>query len=200
MEDEYVYDSEELELLRQLIMPYFELKSDVLVEMETEEASQSDEELAGAIQVIEESEIDDVSVLVVVVEKEIPSRFAKLDDDALEKIIGETESASTKRQTKYGAKIFKQWLTEIKQDANFEQFSPEKLDQILRNVYAEVRNTDGQLYAKRTFVGIRASTNRYLRAPPCNKSFSLLEDKHEFHKSNQMFTAMIKKLRGKALM
>ncbi|XP_071138622.1 uncharacterized protein [Mytilus edulis] len=170
MEDqsEYLYDSEEIELLGQLIMPDFELKSDVLEEMEIE-ASQSDEELAEAIHAIEETEshespettalsADDVHVSVPAMEiqQEVTSRFAKLDDDALEKIICETESTSTKRQTKYGVKIFKQWLTETKQDSNFEQFSTEQLDHILRNFYAEVRNTDGQLYAKSTFVGIRA--------------------------------------------
>ena len=126
MEDEsdYIYDSEEIELLEQLIMPDFELRSDVLVDMETG-ASKSDEELAEAFHAIEETEsheilqspettADDVDVHVsepaVEMEQEISSRFAKLDDDALEKIIGETESASTcstKRQTKYGVKIFK---------------------------------------------------------------------------------------------
>ncbi|CAG2222516.1 unnamed protein product [Mytilus edulis] len=132
-------------------MPDFQLRSDVLVDMETG-ASQSDEELAEAIHAIEETEsheilqspettADDVHVSeqTVEMEQEIPSRFAKLDDDALEKIIGETESASTKRQTKYGVKIFKQWLTETKQDSNFEQFPTEQLDQILRNFYSEVR-------------------------------------------------------------
>ncbi|XP_063405987.1 uncharacterized protein LOC134689951 [Mytilus trossulus] len=213
MEDqsEYLYDSEEIELLGQLIMPDFELKSDVLGEMEIE-ASQSDEELAEAIHAIEETEshespettalpADDVHVSVPAMEiqQEVTSRFAKLDDDALEKIICETESTSTKRQTKYGVKIFKQWLTETKQDSNFEQFSTEQLDHILRNLYAEVRNTDGQLYATSTFVGIRVSINRYLRAPLHNKSFSLLEDKQDFHKSNQMFTAMIKKLQREGL-
>ncbi|CAG2195498.1 KCTD1_15 [Mytilus edulis] len=222
-ESEYIYDSEEIELLGQLIMPDFQLRSDVLVDMETG-ASQSDEELAEAIHAIEETEshetlespettADDVHVSVpaVEMEQEIPSRFAKLDDDALEKIIGETESASTKdRQntvSKYSsvgvnsqikAESYK-WLTETKQDSNFEQFPTEQLDQILRNFYAEVRNTDGQLYAKSTFVGIRASINRYLRGPPHNKSFSLLEDKQDFHKSNQMFTAMIKKLQREGL-
>lgn len=82
-------------------------------------ASKSDEELAEAFHAIEETEshetlespettADDIHVSepTVEMEQEIPSRFAKLDDDALEKIIGETECASTKRQTKYGV-IFK---------------------------------------------------------------------------------------------
>lgn len=116
MEDqsEYLYDSEENELLGQLIMPDFELKSDVLEEMETE-VSQSDEELTEAIHAIEETEshespettalsADDVHVSVPAMEiqQEVTSRFAKLDDDALEKIICETESTSTKRYSSVG--------------------------------------------------------------------------------------------------
>ncbi|CAG2246888.1 KCTD1_15 [Mytilus edulis] len=170
-ETEYIYDSEEIELLGQLIMPDFQLRSDVLVDMETG-ASQSDEELAEAIHAIEETEsheilqspettADDVHVSepAVEMEQEIPSRFAKLDDDALEKIIGETESASTKRQTKYGVKIFKQWLTETKQDSNFEQFPTEQLDQILRNFYAEVRNTDDGDLEKLRLSGVLSTKN-----------------------------------------
>ncbi|CAG2211426.1 KCTD1_15 [Mytilus edulis] len=173
MEDqsEYLYDSEEIELLGQLIMPDFELKSDVLEEMEIE-ASQSDEELAEAIHAIEETEshespettalsADDVHVSVPAMEiqQEVTSRFAKLDDDALEKIICETESTSTKRQTKYGVKIFKQWLTETKQDSNFEQFSTEQLDHILRNFYAEVRNTDDGDLEKLRLSGVLSTKN-----------------------------------------
>jgi hypothetical protein len=55
----------------------------------------------------------------------------------------------------------------------FEAFSIEKSDSHLRDFYVEVRNANGQMYSKSTFVGIRA--------PPFNKTFSLMTDK-EFHK------------------
>ena len=63
------------------------------------------------------------------------------------------------------------------------------MDSHPRDFYTEVRNANGQMYSN-TFVGIRA--------PPFNKTFSLMTDK-EFHKSNQMFLAMIKKIKREDL-
>ena len=75
-------------------------------------------------------------------------------------------------------------------DDNFESFSIEKLDSHPRDFYTEVRNANGQMYSKSTFVGIRA--------PSFNKTFSLMTDK-EFHQCNQMFLAMIKKIKREDL-
>ena len=58
----------------------------------------------------------------------------------------------------------------------------------------EVRNANGQMYPKNTFVAIRASISRHLRAHPFNKTFYLVTDK-EFYKSNQMFLAMKQKIK-----
>jgi hypothetical protein len=58
----------------------------------------------------------------------------------------------------------------------------------------EVRNANGQMYPKNTFVGIRASISKHLRAHPFNKTFYLVTDK-EFYKSNQMFLAMKQKIK-----
>ena len=70
-------------------------------------------------------------------------------------------------------------------DPDFEEFASDVLDNILWRFYAEVRNA---------FVGIRASINRHLRNPPFNKSISIMESK-DFHKSNQMLVAVLKKLK-----
>lgn len=80
----------------------------------------------------------------------------------------------------------------------FENLSITTLDKYLTEFYAQVRNTDGNFYAKSTYVGIRASISRYLRGPPLNRTFSILSDK-EFHKSNQMFLAMLKKLKREGM-
>ena len=89
-------------------------------------------------------------------------------------------------------------MEETKNDDNFESFTIEKLDSHLGDFYVEVRNANGQMHSKSTFVRIRASISRHLRAPPFNKTFSLMTDK-EFHKSNQMFLAMIKKIKREGL-
>ena len=50
-------------------------------------------------------------------------------------------------------------------DGHFEELANEELDALLGRYYAEVRNTNGEMYGKSTFVGIRASINRHLRNP-----------------------------------
>ena len=56
-----------------------------------------------------------------------------------------------------------------------------ELDDALRAFYAEVRSTDGNLYSKSTFVGIKASINKHLRALPFDNTYSLMSDS-SFHK------------------
>ena len=94
--------------------------------------------------------------------------------------------------------LFVEWLTERKKDVNFENLGMTELYDTLRAFYAEVRSTDGNLYSKSTVVGIRTSINRHLRAPPFDNKYSLMSDP-SFHKSNQMFSAMLKKLQREAL-
>ena len=77
-------------------------------------------------------------------------------------------------------------------------FGMAELDDTLGAFYAEVRSTDGNLYSKSTFVGIRASINRHLRAPPFDNTYSLMSDS-SFHKSYQMFSAMLKQLQRERL-
>ena len=74
--------------------------------LELEEIIDSDEELSQALQAIEEANIgtvaDDVNQ-----PRTQSSKFAQLDDDQKENSVMETESAATKRQTKYGVNIFR---------------------------------------------------------------------------------------------
>ena len=81
---------------------------------------------------------------------------------------------------------------------DFEDLPCNELDQLLRKFYAEIRNSDGEHYGKSSFVGIRASISRHLKNPPHNKAFALMGNP-DFHKSNQMFTAMLKLLKKDGL-
>ncbi|CAG2184722.1 unnamed protein product [Mytilus edulis] len=92
-----------------------------------------------------------------------------------------------------------EWLTDREKDATFENYTIEQLNDALTEFYAEVRNTDGEYYAKSTLVGIRASINRHLRAPPFSKTYSIMSDDSAFLKSNKMFLAMIKKVQREGM-
>lgn len=74
----------------------------------------------------------------------------------------------------------------------FEMLSVTELDDLLRRFYAELRTADGKLYSRSTFSGIRSAINRHIRAPPFNRTISILNN--EFHRSNAVFKATLKKL------
>ena len=89
--------------------------------------------------------------------------------------------------------IISEWLSSRGFEEDFENLDNRELDKRLERFYAEVRNAEGQNYSKSTFTGLRASINRYLRAPPYSKNVCLMSNP-DFHRSNQMFVAMLKKL------
>ena len=104
----FEYD-DELELLGPLIlddMPDFRLQTEMTENLELEEIIDSDEELSQALQAIEKANTgtvaDDVNQ-----PRAQSNIFAQLDHDQKENIVMETESAATKRQTKYGVNIFR---------------------------------------------------------------------------------------------
>ena len=68
----------------------------------------------------------------------------------------------------------------------------------MEKFYAEVKNAEGNQYSKSTFTGLRASLNRYLRAPPHSKNICLMSNP-DFHRSNQMFIAVLKKLKREGM-
>jgi hypothetical protein len=87
-------------------MPDFRLETEMTDNLELKEIIDSDEELSQALQAIEEASTDTVADDVNQLRAQ-SSRFAQLDDDQKGNIVMETESAATKRQTKYGVKIFR---------------------------------------------------------------------------------------------
>ena len=87
-------------------MPDFRLETEMTDNLELKEIIDSDEELSQALQAIEEASTDTVADDVNQLRAQ-SSRFAQLDDDQKENIVMETESAATKRQTKYGVNIFR---------------------------------------------------------------------------------------------
>ncbi|CAC5417706.1 unnamed protein product [Mytilus coruscus] len=148
----------------------------MLAEVEPNE----DEDLLQALELVEsqnetnqEPEFEDVNFMT-------NGRFPIINKEEKENIVDDANSKSTKKQTKYGSGYWKE------KNVDFEDLDITSLDATLREFYAEVRSTDGNFYSKSTFVGIRASINRHLRAPPFNKTYALM-DKSSFSKSNQMF-------------
>ncbi|KAJ8304620.1 hypothetical protein KUTeg_018203 [Tegillarca granosa] len=73
----------------------------------------------------------------------------------------------------------------------------QKMTKYGTNVFT-VRDTDGKLYAKSTYVGIRAAINRHFSSPPHIKKFNILTDL-DFYLSNQIFNSMLRKIQAEGL-
>lgn len=117
-------------------------------------------------------------------------RFPVMNDGEIDALMDIETTRGTKRQTRWGVRIFKEWLKQRGFDPNFEDLSIKVLDERLEKFYAELRTADGKLYATNSFGGIRASINRHLTTDPYNRSLSLFTDP-AFHKSNKVFKAIM---------
>ena len=99
----------------------------------------------------------------------------------------------TLKNTKWGVKIFGDWLVENNLDREFAILSPSELDILLAKFYLDVRKVDGQYYSKTSYTCIRAAVQRYLQNPPWNVKYCILKDSAFLH-SNQVLKGVFKHL------
>ena len=69
---------------------------------------------------------------------------------------------------------------------------------LLRHFYAEVRKDNGELYAKASYVGLRAAVHRHLTGEPYSRQINILQDR-EFQSANQVFLGMLKRMKKEGL-
>ncbi|XP_035668294.1 uncharacterized protein LOC118410619 [Branchiostoma floridae] len=125
-------------------------------------------------------------------------RFANLTETELGQIEDERVEKTTAKSTKWGVKIFREWLKSRQQCIEFEGLPPKDLGHLLRQFYAEVRSTAGTEYSKASYGCLRAAIHRHLTGPPFHKTYNILRDP-EFQAANNMFVGMLKKLRRSGL-
>ncbi|CAG2222312.1 unnamed protein product [Mytilus edulis] len=89
----------------------------------------------------QEPELEDVNII-------SNGRFPVINTEEKENIVDDANSKSTKKQTKYGVNIFRQWLLEREKNVDFEDLDITSLDATLTEFYAEVRSTDGNMHLR----------------------------------------------------
>ena len=75
-----------------------------------------------------------------------------------------------------------------------ENRSTSDLNLLLKEFYIDLRQQNGELYTKSSFLVSRQSLNRYLRNPPVYKTFNII-DGQEFNEANTAFQSMCKRMR-----
>ncbi|KAJ8026414.1 Zinc finger MYM-type protein 2 [Holothuria leucospilota] len=130
--------------------------------------------------------------------EENAARFANLAEEDLDDIGEGRNEKSTKKSTKWGVKLLKEWCQAKAYSTDFEQLDVPELASLLRRFYGEVRKQDGSPYAIKSYRGLRAAIHRHLTGAPYNRQVNILRDR-EFQSANNVFLGMLKKFKREGL-
>ena len=83
----------------------------------------------------------------IITESEVRKRFAKVSEQNINAIKERRFEINTTENTKWGVKIFQDWLRENNIDLDFPSMTPSELDVLLARFYVEVRKVDGSYYS-----------------------------------------------------
>ena len=115
-------------------------------------------------------------------------RFGCLSKQDIDKKRAGVIPKCTKKANESAARAFQSFLTEKGVNTKIEELEPEELAEHLGSYYFNARTVDGGLYKRSSLDNFRHSLNRYLRAPPFNKSFDIIKDS-VFREANDNFKA-----------
>lgn len=122
-------------------------------------------------------------------------RFASFSASEVEQKRQCLTPENTKKSDARAAKLFRDYLAEKRKPSDFQNLSKEELDKELSSFYLEARTLDGQVYKKTSLDSIRYGLNRYLKAPPHNKTFDIIHDS-AFAASNDMYKVASREIKA----
>ena len=120
--------------------------------------------------------------------------FEDVDDDlltAIKKAKSEVTPKSTKNQTDYQIKKFRDFLLENQLSANIEEAPLNILANYLSFYYYNLKRKDSEPNSPTSLICIRASVQRYLSGPSVNRDIKIIDDVR-FKRSNGVLKAMVK--------
>lgn len=65
---------------------------------------------------------------------------------------------------------------DLNQDLDFENFDAYQLNEVLRQIYLDLRHIDGELYTFSSLENTRYGLYRYLKTPPFLKKFDIIKN------------------------
>lgn len=122
------------------------------------------------------------------------NRCAPLNPEELDSIEKSRHETNTVRQTSWAVKCFEAWLKERQQSIDFKTIAKTTLASTLREFYATIRTSKGDMYGISSYAGLRAGLNRHINESPFSRAWNLMQDT-EFTAANNMFKGVLKLLR-----
>jgi len=119
------------------------------------------------------------------------SQESNLDEKELVKLVEESKPVNTKKCTNWGMNKFFIWLNKRNILVDLKTVTEEKLSEVLRKFYAEVKTEKKGMLTPSALTGIRAALHRGILAAPYEREFNLITDK-SFIQANVMFNARCK--------
>ncbi|XP_064612603.1 uncharacterized protein LOC135476498 [Liolophura sinensis] len=125
-------------------------------------------------------------------------RFADTTEEEIEVKRININAKNTVKANGKCSRILRAYLVEKCQPADFESFGEAELSEALSHFYVDARKPDGEQYKAASLEAIRHGLNRYLKAPPHNKTFDIIKDP-AFNEANKNFKAAMVELRKAGL-
>lgn len=121
--------------------------------------------------------------------------FADITDENIESLLDSKDSKSTKRSVNRSVNLFREFLDTKGEPADFESFSKEKLDQMLKLFYASARKKDGEMMKKHYITILKYGLSKYI------KEHMHIDTKNDpaFLHSKDVFSAVLSDLKKKGL-
>ena len=119
------------------------------------------------------------------------SRFATTSAKDKEEKLRNINAANTLKADKKCAKAVRQYLLQNKKPTNFETFSNQELNNILADLYLDLRKVDGTLYKCTSLVNFRHGLNRFLKS---SRNIDIIKG-DEFLSANRSFQASLAELK-----
>ena len=126
------------------------------------------------------------------------NRFATLSEHDLDTLSALRHEESTKTATRFGSKVFREWLEIRGHSPEFEDLDKNELALHLQRFYGETRKKDGSQYCKQSMISIRAAINRQLHNERWHRDFDIISDP-VFSKANHVMEGIFKDLTVKGL-
>ncbi|KAG5285636.1 hypothetical protein AALO_G00005680 [Alosa alosa] len=103
------------------------------------------------------------------------SRCVSISTDELDCTEKSRHEMNTVKQTSWPVNCFKTWLSDTKRDINLKTIAKSDLGALLREFYATIRTSKGELYGISSYAGLRAGLNRFINEPPLCRMWNMMQ-------------------------